>query len=135
MTTKSRTGMYRELYLRSELIKYGDPRNNISTVTTTFLIQRHAHYKFLDKYTSLQTLDSPPLILEIPRLLIKGEGISPSGVISHSLSQSTTSFSLPRKVFLAANLIIPLDFSPLARTVDVCFRAVASAAAAARRLV
>lgn len=83
---------------------------------------------------SLQLLDNPALILETPLLLINGEGISPSGVISHSLSQSTISYSLPRKVFLAANLIIPLDFSPLVRTVDVCFRG-SIFVAAARRLV
>jgi len=62
----------------------------------------------------------PPLIRETPLLRMKGDGISNSGFTEASLSQSTISFSLPRKVFLAANFAIPTTFSRVNVT-ETCF--------------
>lgn len=75
----------------------------------------------------------PPLTREIPFLLINGEGISSSGLNSHSLSQSAISFSLPRNVFLAAILTIPPALSLLVNTLEAGLGRMESIFAAAAR--
>ena len=76
---------------------------------------------------------TPPLTREIPFLLINGEGISSSGLNSHSMSQSAASFSLPRNVFLAAILTIPPALSLLVKTLETGLGRMASIFAAVAR--